>query len=58
MENYKQSNSSLATLDIDIENQKDDINLGIFTRNILMRLFNNRQSATTVYNQEHCSSTM
>lgn len=60
MENYKQSNSSLATLDIDIENQKDDINLGIgiFIRNILMRLFNNRQSATTVYNQEHCSSTM
>ena len=33
----------MATLDIDIENQKDDINLGIgiVTRNIFKRLFDN-----------------
>ena len=43
IQNHKESNSSLATLDIDIENQKDDINFGIdiVTRNILKRLFDN-----------------
>ena len=43
IQNHKESNSSLATLDIDIENQKDDINfgIGIVTRNILKRLFDN-----------------
>ena len=43
IQNHKESNSSLATLDIDIEKQKDDINLGIgiATCNILKRLFDN-----------------
>ena len=43
IQNHKESNSSLATIDIDIENQKDGINLGhgIVTRNILKRLFSN-----------------
>ena len=43
IQDQKLSNSSLATLDIDIKNQKDNINLGIgiITCNILKRLFNN-----------------
>ena len=43
IQNHKESHSSLATLDIDIENQKDDIHLGIsiVTRNTLRRLFDN-----------------
>ena len=50
IQNHKENNSSLATLDIEIKNQKDYINLGtgIAIRNILKRLFDNSDIARNV----------